>query len=645
MPEFTAEELRQHITAAGLSWAANPALAANAAIPRFSLGGETKNLKRAPDVPAVELKDILLPISNEFLKQRRVELNLLDQTKTIVRLPPMGPLQAAIHSPVVTHASGVAGAAAAPAAGAAPSVDWRSRWGWPWITTVQDQDGCEACWAFCATCVVESMTRIEHFMWSKRSEGDVHDGIGAKCANTGDPAAALNWITSHGICDPACYPWSNANPAYKPTSDRDGRTVKIPNHVEIGNVTKQKQWLDTVGPLGATFTVYTDFFGYHTGVYQKGPTTATNKVEGGHCVCIVGYDDTKKAWLMKNSWGTGWGMSGYCWIAYGNSDIDSWAKLGVQGTNPDPWTKHRLHSGNMIESGDGAAHDNFELLAAEPGGVIRHYWRDGAALTWHQAENFGNDCAICPTLTATTYNRNFESIHLTTGGRLHHWFFDQSTKKWTNGPVFGPTDAAGVPGFIQSNYGAPGNFEVVVRTKDGKLNHWWRQNAAPWTWTDGGRFGANIALSGASFIQSHIGKQGNFELVAVLTSGQMQHWSRNNDAGGAWAADATFGTGVSSPPCMIEGQYGASDENHVGNFELCVAVGGKIQHWWRDNQGDKQWRQSATFGANVKAVTALIEGSYGYDLEVVGLRNDNQLQHFWRDGGGWHDGPVIGPAV
>jgi hypothetical protein len=213
-----------------------------------------------------------------------------------------------------------------------------------------------------------------------------------------------------------------------------------------------------------------------------------------------------------------------------------------------------------------------------------------------------------------------------------------------DGPVFGPADAAGVPGFIQSNYGAPGNFEVVVRTKDGRLNHWWRMDAAPWTWNDGGRFAANIALSGPALIQSQYGTKGNLELVAVLGNGQMQHWWRDDDHGNVWNAGVTFGAGVDSPPYMIEGQYGAWDENHVGNFELCVAVGGRIQHWWRDNQGAMKWTQSATFGQNIRTVTALLEGSYDFNLEVVALRNDNQLQHFWRDGGGWHDGPVIGPA-
>jgi C1A family cysteine protease len=269
----------------------------------------------------------------------------------------MGPLQVALDA-------AISPGAAAPAAGAgvATAVDWRVRWGWPWITTVQDQDGCESCWAFCATAVVESMARIEHFVWSKRSEGDVHDGMGSKCANGGDPAAALNWIASNGICDPACDPWRTTDPPYTPTADRSGRTVKISPHVELGSIDDQKKWLDAVGPLGVTFSVYHDFDGYATGVYIKGPTSPTNYFRSTHCVCIVGYDDTKQAWLIKNSWGTSWGMSGYCWIGYGQADIDTWAKLGVQGTNTDPWTKRRVHNGSMIESGDGAAHDNFELL-------------------------------------------------------------------------------------------------------------------------------------------------------------------------------------------------------------------------------------------------------------------------------------------
>jgi len=302
----------------------------------------------------------------------------------------------------------------------------------------------------------------------------------------------------------------------------------------------------------------------------------------------------------------------------------------------------------MIESGNGTYYRNFEMLATiGGGGNLQHWWRDNGApgFPWHTAyAPFGGDAAVCPTLTATTYDRNFECVFLTTGGRLHHWWFDQVAKKWNDGGVFGPTDAWGVPGFIQGNYGAPGNFEVVVRTKDGRLNHWWRDDGPPWAWHDGGRFAQNVEFSGPSLIQSHYGAQGNFELVCVLDDGTMQHWWRDNDHGMVWNPGPIFGKGCSSAPCMIEGEYGALSEEDVGNFELCVAVGGKVQHWWRNNHGDMQWRQSATFGHDVQAVAALVEGSFGFNLEVVVLRLDRKLQHYWRDGAGWHEGVIIGSA-
>jgi hypothetical protein len=153
-----------------------------------------------------------------------------------------------------------------------------------------------------------------------------------------------------------------------------------------------------------------------------------------------------------------------------------------------------------------------------------------------------------------------------------------------------------------------------------------------------------VAYSGPSLVQTHYGAQGNFELVCVLNSGKMQHWWRDNDHGMVWHAGPEFGSGIGSPPCMIEGSYGAGNEKAAGNFELCVAAGGAVQHWWR-NQSDLLWRQSATFGHGVLAVVSLVEGSYGFNLEVIVLRTDNKLQHYWRDGAGWHEGPVFGSTV
>jgi transcription initiation factor IIF auxiliary subunit len=37
---------------------------------------------------------------------------------------------------------------------------------------------------------------------------------------------------------------------------------------------------------------------------------------GYHAMCVVGYDDTREAFLLMNSWGTDWGQKGFCWVSY-----------------------------------------------------------------------------------------------------------------------------------------------------------------------------------------------------------------------------------------------------------------------------------------------------------------------------------------
>jgi len=66
------------------------------------------------------------------------------------------------------------------------------------------------------------------------------------------------------------------------------------------------------------FTVYNDFFSYSSGVYKQ---TSSTKA-GGHAVEIVGWghDSTNDYWIVKNSWGTGWGESGYVRMLRSYSD-------------------------------------------------------------------------------------------------------------------------------------------------------------------------------------------------------------------------------------------------------------------------------------------------------------------------------------
>jgi C1A family cysteine protease len=614
-----------------LPWVVNPERHPDDLIHLNAMGSvPPKDLKPASEEKPVNLKEhINEETHNPFLYERRKALGFIT-----------GAAAKKTYSENRMLTPEIMADLSAPAA--ATSIDWRLRWGWRWITMPRNQNPCGNCWAFSAACVVESMVRIEHCVWAPRSEGDIREGMGLHCSDGSWPNTALAWIKTHGVADPDCYPFYNYDHAYTPTADRAGRVVYIPDCVTLPSAKDQKTWLDTVGPITMVFEVWHDFDSYGGGIYVKSNDPA-NYYRGLHAVTIVGYDDANQCWICKNSWGQNWGESwngirGYFRIRYGEVKCDYYSKYGVRYTNPDPWSKRRLHNGNLLESGDGTLHRNFEVLRVASK-KVKHHWRDGSTHAWHAGPTFGTDAACIPTLTSTTFNRNLECVYLTTNHRLHHWWRDQNTGVWHDGGVFGPADADGVPGFIQGNYNAPGNFEVVVRTSDGKLNHWWRDGGG---WHDGGRFGKSVAFSGATLIQSNYWKKGNFELVAVCdATRQMRHFWRNNDSGMVWNEGATFGKNVTSPPVMIQSQFGAIDENRTGNFELCVAVGGMVQHWWRDNLNNTGWHMSTTFGSNIKAVAGLLQGSYGFNLECIVLLNTGKIQHWWRDGSGWHSSSII----
>jgi len=68
------------------------------------------------------------------------------------------------------------------------------------------------------------------------------------------------------------------------------------------------------------------------GIYD-GPNCPVNSKDTNHCVLIVGYDsiDGQDYWIVKNSWGTQWGMQGYMRMKrntnkeYGVCSINAWA--------------------------------------------------------------------------------------------------------------------------------------------------------------------------------------------------------------------------------------------------------------------------------------------------------------------------------
>jgi hypothetical protein len=238
---------------------------------------------------------------------------------------------------------------------------------------------------------------------------------------------------------------------------------------------------------------------------------------------------------VRNSWGTGWGTLGYGWFGYGQGAhrLENQAALGVVGlwTDADPWSKRRMHNGNLYESGNGAEHRDFEVWAQGPDGVIHHYTQDGSTLVWSLTETLpkvflppafnakGYDCSGTPTVLASTYFRNYEIVYPTTGAELRHMLYDELGKQWIFQRPFGPANTEGIPGFIQIDVGAPGNFEVVVRCSTGVLENCWRDNVDNGgVWAKRSSFGNGILFSGATLVKLARGRQSRCQRAPDWTS-------------------------------------------------------------------------------------------------------------------------------
>jgi C1A family cysteine protease len=69
----------------------------------------------------------------------------------------------------------------------------------------------------------------------------------------------------------------------------------------------------TIGPVVGGFTVFQSFesdYVQSTGVAPM-PDLTLEMAVGGHAIVVAGHDLDKQVLLVRNSWGTGWGMDGY----------------------------------------------------------------------------------------------------------------------------------------------------------------------------------------------------------------------------------------------------------------------------------------------------------------------------------------------
>ncbi|MBN1901142.1 hypothetical protein JW926_07450, partial [Candidatus Sumerlaeota bacterium] len=288
--------------------------------------------------------------------------------------------------------------------------DWRANAG---CTPVKDQGSWPTCWIFASTGEVESKIKIKEAPPSDPdySEMDILEGVTEGTRPPADPLEGghtkevANHLSRYANLYEASNPYSTGgafpNPPiasyWSPPKGSPQRVARewhdLGDVDALGYVPLLKNIIYTEGPVSATVSV-TRINAWSTvtpGIMIPFNSMSWNSnwvvplLTGGdpnHGILIIGWDDNKLwyggggsgAWLVKNSWGTSWGLpsadAGYFWIAYGSARIGAQAgyypKSGLTNYDSNETLLHYDEFGSWGSAGWPSYYDIYALNVFTP---------------------------------------------------------------------------------------------------------------------------------------------------------------------------------------------------------------------------------------------------------------------------------------
>jgi cathepsin L len=204
------------------------------------------------------------------------------------------------------------------------------------VSPIKDQGQCGSCWAFAAMGSYESNVLIQSKMMVDVSEQHALncavDRFGEKagsCAG-GSYEHVFDWMMIRKAASEEMLPYTAkdgqcSDPARSYLSDLTwGWASPVSDRWEVTPTQEIKKAICEYGSVSAAVRVTRAFQDYVGGVFNERAPGNVN-----HAINLVGWNDSKQAWLLKNSWGTGWGIRGYMWIRYGSNQVGTdavWVK-------------------------------------------------------------------------------------------------------------------------------------------------------------------------------------------------------------------------------------------------------------------------------------------------------------------------------
>jgi C1A family cysteine protease len=184
-----------------------------------------------------------------------------------------------------------------------------------YYTSIKNQASCGSCWAFGIIGNMEGVMKKLGYGDNNLSEQQLLDcnTYGYSCSG-GWFDAANNIKTPKGARTESCYPYVGYKTTCKTTCaiyDYITNWYYVGTSSGVPTTASIKDKIYAYGTVTAAVYVNSNFQAYKSGTFSTCVNGTVN-----HAIILVGWDDVKGAWRLKNSWGTSWGESGLMWIKY-----------------------------------------------------------------------------------------------------------------------------------------------------------------------------------------------------------------------------------------------------------------------------------------------------------------------------------------
>ncbi len=208
------------------------------------------------------------------------------------------------------------------------SFDWRTK---GVVSAIRDQGACGSCWAFGTVGIMESAVKIATGITTDLSEQFL-----VSCNKDGWGCNGGNMLANKYHKDTLGLDQTQIGAVFEfdmPYTASDSPCSIIVNHpyrlsdwqfvtgseFTSPTVDQIKNAIYTYGPVEAGVYAGSAFQGYTGGIFSTNETDPTYPGWPNHMINLVGWDDAGQYWILRNSWGSWWGESGYMRIKYGTS--------------------------------------------------------------------------------------------------------------------------------------------------------------------------------------------------------------------------------------------------------------------------------------------------------------------------------------